>query len=296
MKKSSEPIEAQVLGKQVAYPKGYSPELLVFVPRSANREIYGLQDDNLPFVGYDVWHAYELGFLTDKGLPVSGVLKIIYPANSPGIVESKSLKLYLNGFNMSYYGANREDGIIKICEIIKDDLSELLKTKVELHFFDATAGETGFDFTYYELLEARPETENLNFADFKENQSLLKISDDKGGQIMVGTHLLRSKCRITGQPDWGSAYILLKGDQLPELSSLLKYIVSIRNENHFHEEICEMIYKRLWDTFSPIELMVSTIYTRRGGIDICPLRASKASLLPKLLTNVNQLSKKLIRQ
>lgn len=296
MRKSSEPIEAQFLGKQVAYPKGYSPELLVAVPRSANREIYGLQDDNLPFLGYDVWHAYELGFLTDKGLPVSGVLKIIYPANSPGIVESKSLKLYLNGFNMSYYGANREDGIIKICQIIKDDLSELLKTKVKLQFFDATAGETGFDFGSYEILEARPETENLRFTDFKENQSLLKISDDKGGQIMVGTHLLRSKCRITGQPDWGCAYILLKGSQLPDLSSLLKYIVSIRNENHFHEEICEMIYKCLRDTFSPTELMVSTIYTRRGGIDICPVRASKASLLPKLLTNVNQLSKKLIRQ
>jgi 7-cyano-7-deazaguanine reductase len=112
----------------------------------------------------------------------------------------------------------------------------------------------------------------------------------------VGTHLLRSNCKITHQPDWGSAFIFLEGSVQPTPESLLQYLVSLRHEDHFHEEVCELIYKRLWDSFSPSALMVACLYTRRGGLDICPVRASHTHLLPAALTDINTLSSKLLRQ
>lgn len=290
------PIEGKYLGQRVEYPQQYSPEYLVAVPRSLNREIYGLDNSNLPFVGVDVWHAWELSFLTEKGLPVAGVIKLIYPADSPSIVESKSFKLYLNGFNMSRFGSTREEGITIVKDLIKKDLSSVLETSVIVTFFPAYASEGGADFADWQLLEELPEIETTEFVAYTETPALFQTSSGNEKELRVASHLLRSNCKITHQPDWGSAFIYIKGNMLPDKLSLLKYLVSIRNENHFHEEICEMIYKRLVDTFAPEDLMVTTIYTRRGGIDICPVRASKASLLPLALTSADQLSKKLIRQ
>jgi 7-cyano-7-deazaguanine reductase len=291
-----EPIEGKILGKQVNYPQQYTPEILVAVPRALNREIYQLQADKLPFRGMDIWHAYELSFLTKKGLPVAGLLKLSYAADSEYLVESKSLKLYLNGFNMEHYGANTEEGIDYILSIIEKDLSTLLKTRVSLAFFKGEMEEADEDFSSFSLLENQPEVQDLHFTHFSETPSLLVAEVSAQKEQKVATHLLRSNCKITHQPDWGSAYIRLKGALLPSPSGLLQFLVSIRNENHFHEEVCEMIYKRLWDGFSPEELMVTCIYTRRGGIDICPVRVSHDHLLPKALCNVNQLSKRLLRQ
>ena len=138
--------------------------------------------------------------------------------------------------------------------------------------------------------------ESVNFQSFSENPALLVPTQSNLQEIKVATHLLRSNCKITHQPDWGSAFIYLKGKQIPDLTSLLQYLVSIRNENHFHEEICEMVYKRLLDVFQPESLMVTCIYTRRGGIDICPVRVSSEELLPKNLINPDKLSFKLLRQ
>jgi 7-cyano-7-deazaguanine reductase len=291
-----EPIEGKILGKQVDYPQQYMPDILVAVPRALNREIYQLNADKLPFKGVDIWHAYELSFLTEKGLPVAGLLKLSYAADSEFLVESKSLKLYLNGFNMEHYGANHAEGIEKILSIIEKDLSTLLKTRVSPAFFDGDMEATDNDFSPFSLLEKLPGVQDLHFSHFSETPSLLVPEVSAQKEQKVATHLLRSNCKITHQPDWGSAFIHIKGENLPKQSGLLQYLVSIRNENHFHEEICEMIYKRLWDAFSPKELMVTCIYTRRGGIDICPVRVSHDHLLPHALCNVNQLSKRLLRQ
>lgn len=292
----NQPVEGKVLGKQIAYPQTYTPDILVSVPRSLNRRMYKLEATALPFCGFDVWHAYELGFLTKRGLPVTGVLKIVYPANSEFLVESKSLKLYLNSFNMERYGNNVEDGINQILNIIDKDLNQVIKAPVTLSFFKENSGLPEFDFPDYEVLENSKEMESVNFQSFSENPALLVPTQSNLQEIKMATHLLRSNCKITHQPDWGSAFIYLKGKQTPDLSALLQYLVSIRNENHFHEEICEMIYKRLWDTFKPERLMVTCIYTRRGGIDICPARASHEELLPKNLINPGKLSFKLLRQ
>jgi 7-cyano-7-deazaguanine reductase len=288
--------EAKYLGKATEYPKQYAPEVLVPVPRYLNREIYGLEESNLPFSGLDVWHAYELSFLTEKGLPVAGLLKIIYPADSPNIVESKSLKLYLNSFNMERFGINTAEGVETVIKIITKDLEKILKTDVMVMFFRGDE-LSGSDFDNFTILEYLHEMQEVKFTQYQEAPSLL-TSDEKTSEkeIKVGTHLLRSNCKVTFQPDWGSAFIHLKGKQIPDKSSLLKYLVSIRNENHFHEEICEMIYKRLWDQFSPDELMVSCIYTRRGGIDICPVRTSSPALMPTHLIHERQLMRKLLRQ
>lgn len=292
----NQPIEGKVLGKQIAYPQTYTPGILVAVPRSLNRRMYNLEASALPFCGFDVWHAYELGFLTKKGLPVTGVLKLVYAANSEFLVESKSLKLYLNSFNMERYGNNVEDGLNQVLNIIEKDLNQVIKEPVTLRFYKENAGLPEFDFPDYDVLENIKEMEYVNFQSFSENSALLVPTQSNLQEIKVASHLLRSNCKITHQPDWGSAFIYLKGKQTPDLSALLQYLVSIRNENHFHEEICEMIYKRLWDIFKPERLMVTCIYTRRGGIDICPARASHEELLPKNLINPGKLSFKLLRQ
>ncbi len=291
---TTEPIEGKLLGKRVDYPKQYSPELLVAVPRHLNREQYDIDAENLPFTGFDAWHAYEIGFLTNKGLPVSGVIKFVYQCNNPYLIESKSLKLYLNSFNMEKRGDSVSEGIEIVTAQIKSDLERVLQTEIRIIFFSKD-NSSSTDFDNYEVLEERPEMEELIFNSFTEDPSLIMLSD-KAGTLRIATHLLRSNCKITHQPDWGSAFIHIKADKLPDLKGLMQYLVSFRNENHFHEEICEMIYKRLWDIVKPEELAVTCIYTRRGGIDICPARASHADLLPDILGDASILTRKLLKQ
>jgi 7-cyano-7-deazaguanine reductase len=289
-------IEGKVLGKQISHPREYAPEILVAVPRHLNREQYQLQEDELPFVGVDAWHAYELGFLTEKGLPVTGVLKFVYTCNNKFLVESKSLKLYLNSFNMGKYGQSKEEGLAIVLSTIKKDLSALLQTDIEVCYHDRYHIGV-FDFTDFVLLEDMPEAEDALFTRYNEDRDLLKgESTDQLCELKVSTHLLRSNCKITHQPDWGSAFIHIQSKYNIDKVSLLKYLVSIRDENHFHEEICEMLYKRLWDKFKPDRMMVACLYTRRGGLDICPVRANIYDMLPNNLVHSNILTTAAFRQ
>jgi len=292
----SESTERKVLGKSVKYPQYYSPEILEAIPRIFNRKMNGIDEQNLPFTGVDVWHAYEFSFLTNKGLPVTGVLKIIFPAESPYIVESKSFKLYLNSFNMERYGNSASEGVLIVIEMIKSDLSKILNCNIQICFFNNHDKNLPFDFHDFTILENEACSETISFTTYNETPDLLLLSDNPLNEIKVATNLLRSSCRITHQPDWGSAFIFIKGKKIPSNQGLLKYLVSIRNENHFHEEICELIFFRLKTIFEPEALMVTCIYTRRGGIDICPIRVSNEVLLPENLSCCNQLSSKLLRQ
>ncbi len=288
--------ESKLLGKQVEYPQSYAPEMLVAVPREINRTEYSIDGSDLPFTGLDVWHAYELSFLTKKGFPVTGVLKLTYPCNNPVIVESKSLKLYLNSFNMERFGDSVNEGISVLSAIIRKDLSKLLQTEVELKIFTKQQHTRHFDFDGYSLLEEMQGAEEITFDTFNESPGILQVEKNEHFELRIATHLLRSNCKVTFQPDWGSAFIYIKGERKPDLRSLLKYLVSFRNENHFHEEVCEVIYKRLWDIYKPEQLAVTCIYTRRGGIDISPVRVSHEQLLPKNLADIEVLSWKLLRQ
>ncbi|MDR1274089.1 MAG: NADPH-dependent 7-cyano-7-deazaguanine reductase QueF [Odoribacteraceae bacterium] len=285
-----------LLGRQVEYPASHDPDLLHAVARSGNRDALGIPA--ALFHGVDAWHAREAGFLTARGLPVTGVLKIVYPADSPFLVESKSLKLYLNSLNMTPLGETPGEGIARFARLVREELSRALQAPVETCFFaESPRDPLPFDFgDDYPSLEAQDEAPLATFSDYRETPSLLLDDTRAGGDFRACSHLLRSNCKITGQPDWGSIYIRLKAPLLPSPLSLLRYIVSLRAENHFHEEVCEMIYKRLWDAFSPSALAVTCLYTRRGGIDICPSRASAPELLPPLLSNPRMLSRKTFRQ
>lgn len=289
--------ESRLLGKSVPYPQAYCPEILVAVPRSLNRETYGIDTPDELFQGYDCWHAYEASFLLDNGMPVSGILKIVYPSGSPFLVESKSLKLYLGSYHMTPMGKDKPTGISNYIRQVTEDLNKLLSTHVDVHFFSDFPSEAPFDFTGYEILEDFIQPDNVSFSVYQEHPAYLQENiRPKSGEIKIGSHLLKSNCKITGQPDWGTIYIHLKARTLPDERSLLKYIVSLRNENHFHEEICEMTYKRLFDLFQPEILSVCCLYTRRGGIDICPVRANRAEFLPSHLPQARMLTQRGFRQ
>jgi len=290
-----------VLGKKTDYKFTYDPGILAREPRIRNRQIYGFDNDHLPFaIGYDTWHAYECSFLLENGLPVNGVLKMVVPCTSEFIVESKSFKLYLFSFNMQPLGRTRDEAINRFVETVTNDLSELLEATVKIGFY-TEADASAMLSTDNLLGDARPledttsDLEEIKFDKFNEDPEILKFGDNQG--LYVFSDMLRSNCKITHQPDWGTVFVYMFGiNPGIDPDSLAQYIVSFRGENHFHEEIVECMYTRLWEKFKPIELMVTALYTRRGGIDICPTRASKGELIPMQLTDADILTLKDYRQ
>tara|TARA_B100001094_G_scaffold308711_1_gene341639 strand:- start:527 stop:1429 length:903 start_codon:yes stop_codon:yes gene_type:complete len=293
-------IASKHLGQTVsAYSDLYDKSLLVKVPRNLNREAYGIDENDLPFVGYDIWNAYEVSALTTKGRPVSGLLKIVCPADSKYHVESKSIKLYLNSFNMSKFGDTKSECAREIENRVAEDLSDLLGTYVEcrLHTsseLDAYGNDTWTGFSEYENVESLVDLDTVDFTAFKSDETQLEGED--GEEIYFHTDLLRSNCRVTNQPDWGDIYVYMKGEETVTAESFAKYIVSHRKVSHFHEEICEMVYKHLMDRFKPEDLMVCCLYTRRGGIDINPIRATSDLLIPGEFMDQDFVNEKTLRQ
>jgi 7-cyano-7-deazaguanine reductase len=283
------------------YSDTYDPSLLVEIPRYLNREAYGIKEDNLPFVGGDVWNAYEVSAITTKGLPVVGMLKIWYPADSKLHVESKSIKLYLNSFNMTQLGDTDHECIDLLKKRVAKDLSDLLQTKVEVQMFTSDHTPT-YSFKGYAHLGALVDLNGLEFTSYHSDATQLQSepadSDLSTETLRIQSNLLRSNCRVTNQPDWGDVYISLtpKQGSIPNLESIAKYIVSHRQVSHFHEEICEMIYMHLKEAYDPKELMVACLYTRRGGLDINPIRASHKELIPGFFTDINNRMAKTLRQ
>lgn len=272
----TEEIASTFLGKKVNGSGNYNPSLLVAVPRFENREQYSIQNNNLPFEGWDVWHAYEFSAMTENGIPVTRLLKIRYNCNNEYLVESKSLKLYLNSFNMSRFG-NTISECLEICQKkITKDLSEKLQTEVSVHFFNNNTSRVEIFNNFINIMNFVDETK-LEIKNFKESPQLIKVENNNE----ISTHYitfdsLRSNCRVTHQPDFGDAFIYYKSKKHIIESSLVEYLTSFRSEYHFHEECCEMIFKRLYDLLDKDdELLVCALYTRRGGIDICPARWSK---------------------
>lgn len=269
------------LGQVSSYKDQYDPELLVNEPRSNNRLHLDLHDDNLPFVGFDTWNAYEVSGLTNNGMPVAGVAKIVYPSDSKYIVESKSIKLYFNSFNMYKCGDTPEQVLSSISKQSAEDLSLLLETNVQVHIESAKGkrptGEPVMGTNTYTTLEEKFTQEQLgemHVDTYVETPGLLQVIEPDRKWSRYHSSLLKSNCRVTSQPDWGDVYVMYSGDRGVTEESLLKYIISFRDECHFHEEICETIYKRLLDVIDPVELCVTCLYARRGGIDINPVRAT----------------------
>jgi len=284
------------------YKSTYAPELLVAVPRHFNRESYRIKEGDLPFVGGDVWNAYEVSAITENGRPVNGMMKIYCPADSPAHVESKSIKLYLNSFNMTRLGTTADECVELVEQMVAKDLSELLQTEVKAKFFTnefTPEVEFGSDFTH---LDQAVDLDELTFNTFHSDASQLQSEEvaPEGVTVLtkVTSNLLRSNCRVTNQPDWGDVYIEIEtdGTATPDFASLAKYIVSHREVSHFHEEICEMMFTHLTEAYQPTRLMVACLYTRRGGLDINPIRATHRDMIPAMFTDVNYRNKKTLRQ
>ena len=275
------------------YKDTYAPDLLVKIPRSLNREGYNLTGDE--FVGVDTWNCYEVSAITTKGQPVAGMLKIVCPCNSDNHVESKSIKLYLNSFNMTKIGDTAADCISGIEARVKRDLDELLETNTTVSFYASEFETEPLSFSdNYEDLGEITDLDQIDFTAFKSDANQLEEKD--GPEVTYRSNLLRSNCRVTNQPDWGDVFIYMKGEKVPTADSLAKYIVSHRTVSHFHEEICEMIFAHLTDRFKPEQLMVSCLYTRRGGLDINPIRATHSSLIPQFFTDPEFTIRKTLRQ
>lgn len=282
------------LGKSSEYIKQYDNSLLVREPRSSNRKHLKIDDAATPFVGYDVWNGYEVSALCDNGLPVAGVAKVVYPANNKYIVESKSMKLYWNSFNMTHLGKTASEVMCKMAELASKDLSVLLETDVRVSVVASQSSSVCNEtFDTYQTIE---DIFTPKCSIYTETPSLLKVDikkklsgwEDANGVLKLRTSLLKSNCRVTGAPDFGDAFIRFKkSTSNPDPDSLIQYVVSFRDECHFHEEICEALYTRLNDTFKPLELSVSCLYTRRGGWDIVPVRANHAYLLPVQMLDPN---------
>jgi len=272
--------------KPYVTPDNVDASLLVAVPRYLNRTQYNIDDYNLPFTGTDAWNSYEFSTLLTNGFPVSGWLKFVYDSDTPNIVESKSVKLYLNSYNMARL-INTESELYKIEDKIASDLSHATGGLVQVAIFTNdvdTVRPINGDFV---SLETYCNVEAMSFENYNESADILEVVPSIGRFERWRSNSLRSNCRVTNQPDWGDVYIHIKGESAVTPESLLKYIVSMRKENHFHEEICECIYKRLWDLLKPSELFVACLYTRRGGIDINPVRASDSRVLSRYANIVN---------
>ena len=299
MKNITEQIASKFLGKKVDTISEYDPLLIVAIPRYENRKQYKIDENNLPFAGCDVWHAYEFSALTENGLPVTRLMKMKYCANSKYLVESKSVKLYLNSFNMTRLGKNIDECLQKCKEIIEKDLSEALETKVTVNFLNNETNRVEIFEDFQNIIDYI-DVNDIEISHYKEAPELLVAEDIKESRnFKLFFDSLRSNCRVTHQPDFGDVYIFYESKKHIKEDSLVKYLCSFRTEYHFHEECCEMIYKRLYDLLDKDDkLFVCVLYTRRGGIDISPVRYTKNCVMPDVekLTDINTFARKNIKQ
>ena len=236
------------------------------IPRSQGRNSIGWKEP-IPFRGSDIWNAYEFSFLHKNGKPTAGILTIEYKADSPNIVESKSLKLYLNSFSMIHFTSFDE-----ALYTIKTNLESILETDT-LQLYYETYSSFSNIFSDSSAFFCLDEIEIDDVSDYTPNPSLLQTSYSNNQEFYFCSHLLKSNCPITNQPDWGSVYLYYHADKkMIQPESLLKYIVSYRLHNEYHEECCERILYDLLNVLEPRKLALICKYTRRGGIDINPLR------------------------
>ena len=273
------------LGKTSAYVDQYAPELLFSIPRSQGRSAIGVGED-LPFFGADQWTAYELSWLGPRGKPEVALAKFMVPAETSHLIESKSLKLYLNSFNQT-----RFDSAEAVRERIAQDLSkaawggDAVRASVPVSFVAPDAFDAQGIHELDGLLLDRLDAECSDYHPAPERLSA--NVDEAPVEETLTSRLLKSNCLVTGQPDWGSVQISYSGPQINQ-EGLLQYLVSFRNHNEFHEQCVERIYMDIWRRCKPAKLAVYARYTRRGGLDINPFRTSWPQALPRNVRTARQ--------
>lgn len=291
-----------ILGESTSYPKTYQPDTLYAIPRSMGRNEINWQQDKLT-VGVDWWHAFEVSWLNNQGISQMAIARFAIPASSNNIVESKSLKLYLNSLNFTEF-ENWE----AVKQTIAMDLSACVEAEVAVELYQLDAISSGSEANSGFLIEQplgkcidaalndsdikielveHPDSSLLGSNEATENEATanqvdtdnVSSVDEKDYQFY--SNLLRSNCPVTNQPDWGTLAIQISTSQKIDEAKLLSYILSFRQHNGFHEQCVEQIFADLTRRYSPSKLMVRAWYTRRGGIDINPCRVSDSRLIPK---------------
>jgi 7-cyano-7-deazaguanine reductase len=263
-----------VLGQSVDYPRDYDPALLFAIPRANGRNGIGLDGATLPFVGTDRWHAYELSWLDPRGKPCVATARFELPATSPNLVESKSIKLYLNAFN----GTRFDDGAA-VRDRIARDLSHCAGAAVPVDFGlpefacddSVCIDAIDIDIDGYGPPDAR----------------LLRAEAGDEADETLRSELLKSNCPVTGQPDWASVRIAYRGPRI-DRACLLRYLVSFREHCEFHEQCVERIFVDVLARCRPRSLCVEARYTRRGGLDINPWRATPGHAPPRWARDLRQ--------
>lgn len=262
---NADELKSLTLGQKTEYKHSYEPELLQAVPRSLNRDDLNLGDE-LPFVGCDVWTLYELSWLNQNGLPQVAVGDVTLPATSPNLVESKSFKLYLNSFNQTKF-TSWDD----VTRTLIKDLSACAggEVKVEIHPVQTYSQQPIVDMTGECIDNQDIVIDNYEFdAEYLQSSTSEELVEET-----LHSHLLKSNCLITNQPDWGSVEINYTGNKI-DREKLLRYLISFRQHNEFHEQCVERIYTDIMKFCKPSSLTVFARYTRRGGLDINPFRSS----------------------
>lgn len=264
--------EGSPLGRKSSYRSDYAPELLYPIPRSGKRAELGLSEEALPFVGEDLWNAYELSWLGPRGKPEVALAQFRVPAASPRLIESKSLKLYLNSFNQT-----RIEDLETLRTTIARDLSLAAGAAVAVSIESlAQRPQRTAEYPQGICLDAL----DIDVDCYTPTPGLLRVDASRqveGEQLY--SHLLKSNCLVTGQPDWGMVVVRYSGAAI-DRESLLRYVISFREHNEFHEQCVERIFTDIQKACAPQELAVWARYTRRGGLDINPFRASHAGLRP----------------
>ncbi len=259
------PLAKLTLGKTTRYPNQYNANLLDAVPRSMNRLPIGIKDHELPFIGTDTWTAYELSWLNSNGLPQVAIAEFDVPATSPNLIESKSFKLYLNSFNQHSISSWQA---LKV--ILQNDLSNCAKANVAVRLYTlADYAEQGIALPRGTNIDQQ----NIHIHTYSYDPNLLQLKSDSVVTETLFSDLLKSNCLITNQPDWGSVEIIYQGPALCH-ESLLRYVVSYRNHNEFHEQCVERVFMDIMQLAQPSILSVQARYTRRGGLDINPWRST----------------------
>ncbi len=273
------PLETHgILGQSTSYPKTYAPDMLYPIPRALGRAKLALPADALS-IGMDWWQVFEMSWLNSQGISQVAMARLAIPATSDYIVESKSLKLYFNSLNFTEF-----DNQQAVKAAVEKDLSACLKTDVTLEIFEVNIANS--------LPISAPQGDCIDSALDNSDKKIAIVSDVDPSSLTVAhhgasdsqlqilhSHLLRSNCPVTNQPDWGTLEIQIDSQPI-DRAGLLEYILSFRQHNGFHEQCVEQIFSDLTQAFAPKTLMVRAWYTRRGGIDINPCRVSDISLLP----------------
>nr|WP_313062598.1 NADPH-dependent 7-cyano-7-deazaguanine reductase QueF [Moraxella sp. CTOTU49097] len=273
------PLETHgILGQSTSYPKTYAPDMLYPIPRALGRAKLALPADALS-IGMDWWQVFEMSWLNLHGISQVAMARLAIPATSDYIVESKSLKLYFNSLNFTEF-----DNQQAVKAAVEKDLSACLKTDVTIEIFEVNIANS--------LPISAPQGDCIDNALDSSDKKIAIVSDVDPSSLTVAnqvasdsqlqilhSHLLRSNCPVTNQPDWGTLEIQIDSQPI-DRAGLLEYILSFRQHNGFHEQCVEQIFSDLTQAFAPKTLMVRAWYTRRGGIDINPCRVSDISLLP----------------